>query len=108
MAGRTRPEGYLITPPPELPKKHSPSFVISLSIILGIVIAAGTIFGFVGDSLFVTRNEYTDKNMKDMETITTLKQTLNQVDRTLSAQEASFKELANSVNAIRVDMARRR
>ena len=108
MAGRTRPEGYLVTPPPEMPKKHSQSFMISLSILLGIVISAGLIFGFVGDSLFVTRTEYTDKNMKDMETITTLKQTLNQVDRTLSAQEASFKELANSVNAIRVYMARRR
>ena len=63
MAGRTRPEGYLVTPPPEMPKKHSQSFMISLSILLGIVISAGLIFGFVGDSLFVTRTELSVNNM---------------------------------------------
>ena len=106
MTGRTRPEGYPIHTEP--PKKHSASFVISLSIILGVVIAAGTILGFIGDSLFVTRNEYNDKNLRDMETTTTFKQTLNQVDKTLSAQAAGFKELAASVDAVRMDMARRR
>jgi hypothetical protein len=107
MSGRTRPEGYpAITEPT---KKHSSmSFVISLSVILGVVIAAGTILGFVGDSLFVSRNEYNDKRLKDMETDTTFKQTLNQVDKTLSAQAASFKELTISVDAIRLDMARRK
>ena len=90
-------------------KKHtSTSFVITLSVILGVVIAAGTILGFVGDSLFVTRNEYNNKNLRDMETDTTFKQTLNQVDKTLSAQAASFKELTNSVDAIRMDIARRK
>lgn len=106
MSGRTRPEGYpAVTEPP---RKHSTSFIISLSVILGVVIAAGTILGFVGDSLFVTRNEYNTKNLRDMETDTTFKQTLNQLDRTLSEQKDSFKELASSVNAIKVEIARRK
>jgi hypothetical protein len=106
MSGRTRPEGYPAIPEP--PRKHSTSFVISLSVILGVVIAAGTILGFVGDSLFVTRNEYNNKNLVDMETTTTFKQTLNQIDKTLSAQASCFKELTISVDAIRLDLARRR
>jgi hypothetical protein len=106
MTGRTRPEGYPIIAEP--PKKHSPSFVITLSILLGVVIAAGTILGFVGDSLFVTRNEYNNKNLVDMETTTTFKQTLSQIDRTLSSQATCFKELAASVDAIRIDLARRK
>ena len=109
MSGRTRPEGYTLTPPPE-PLKRQPSmgFVVALSIILGVTIAAGTILSTIGNAFFVTRAEYQGHEKNDVEVTTTFKQTLGQIDRTLSSQAASFKELAASVEGIRIDMARRR
>ena len=107
MSGRTRPEGYPVVEAPK--QKHpSTSFVIALSVILGIVIAAGTIFGVIGDAFYVTRGEYNVKGLQDTETITTFRQTLNQIDRTLAAQAASVKDLSASVDALRMDAARKR
>jgi hypothetical protein len=107
MTGRTRPEGYPVVEAPK-PKHPSTSILIALSVILGIVISAGTIFGVLGDAFFVGRVEYNIKNLQDAETTTTFRQTLSQIDRTLAAQDKSFKDLAASVDAIRLDAARRR
>ena len=107
MSGKTHPEGY--TPAPELPKKQpSMSFMIALSIVLGVTIAAGTILSTVGNAFFVTRTEFQNHEKNDVGETTTVRQTLNQIDKTLAAQSASFKELAASVEGIRIDMARRR
>ena len=109
MSGRTRPDGYEHTPPPE-PIKKQPSlgFMIALSIVLGVTIAAGTILSTVGNAFFVTRTEFQGHEKNDVEVTTTVKQTLKQIDNTLAAQSISFKELAASVEGIRLDMARRR
>lgn len=107
MSGRTRPEGYPVIQEPS--RKHpSMTFVIALSVILGVVIAAGTILSVVGDAFYVTRSEYQDHDKKDIEMTTMVKQTLGQIDKTLSCQATSVKELAASVEGIRIDMAARR
>jgi hypothetical protein len=93
----------------EQPKKHpSSSVLIGLSVVLGIVIAAGTIFGVLGDAFWVSRHEYNIKNIIDTEATTTFRQTLSQIDKTLANQAASFKDLAASVDAIRYDMPRKK
>ena len=112
MSGKTRPDGYgpyTPTPLPE-PVKKQPSlgFMIALSIVLGVTIAAGTILSTVGNAFFVTRTEFQNHEKNDVEVTTTVKQALNQIDKTLSSQAASFKELAASVEGVRIDMARRR
>jgi hypothetical protein len=83
-------------------------FMIALSIVLGATIAAGTILSTVGNAFFVTRTEFQNHEKNDVGETTTVRQTLNQIDKTLAAQSASFKELAASVEGIRIDMARRR
>jgi hypothetical protein len=109
MSGRTRPDGYTLTPPPEPAKKlPSQGFMIAISILLGATVAAGTILSTIGNAFFVTRAEYQSHEKNDVEVTTTFRQTLGQIDRTLSAQAASFKELAGAVEGIRIDMARRR
>ena len=108
MSGRTRPDGYEYTPPPEPTKRPSMGFMIALSIVLGATIAAGTILSTVGNAFFVTRTEFQNHEKNDVGETTTVRQTLNQIDKTLAAQSASFKELAASVEGIRIDMARRR
>ena len=106
MTGRTRPEGYPVI---EQPRKHpSSSVLIGLSVVLGIVIAAGTIFGVLGDAFWVSRHEYNTKTIIDTEVTTTFRQTLSQIDKTLANQAASFKDLAASVDAIRYDMPRKK
>jgi replicative superfamily II helicase len=110
MSGKTRPDGYTYNTPPPEPIKKQPSmgFMIALSIILGVTIAAGTILSTVGNAFFVTRTEYQNHEKNDVEVTTTVRQTLKQIDSTLAAQSASFKDLATSVEGIRIDMARRR
>ena len=116
MSGKTRPDGYgPYTPAPTPiplpePVKKQPSlgFMIALSIVLGVTIAAGTILSTVGNAFFVTRTEFQNHEKNDVEVTTTVKQALNQIDKTLSSQAASFKELAASVEGVRIDMVRRR
>jgi len=84
------------------------SFVIALSVILGVTIAAGTILSTVGNAFFVTRTEYQNHEKNDVEVTTTFKQVLSQIDKTLASQATSFKELAATVESIRVDMPRKR
>ena len=107
MSSRTKPEGY--TPVPE-PTKKSPSmgFAIALSIILGVAISAGVILNTAGNAFYVTRNEFQGHEKNDVEVTTTFKQTLKQIDQTLASQSAGFKDLAERVEAVRIDMARRR
>ena len=112
MSGKTRPDGYgpyTPTPLPE-PVKKQPSmgFVIALSIVLGVTIAAGTILGTIGNAFFVTRTEFQIHEKNDVGETTTVRQTLNQIDKTMATQSAAFKDLAASVEGIRIDMARRR
>ena len=82
------------------------SFAIALSAILGVIIAAGTILGVVGRAFYVSREEYTEKTLKDAEEKTIMRQTMDRVDRTLTRQEAAFERLAETVQGIKVDMAR--
>jgi len=108
--GRTRPEGYLITPKPENNSKYRASapFITSLSALLGAIIAVGVILGVLGGAFYVTRREYTDQTLKDIETATTFRQTLSQLKETMALQAANFKEMTSSMEAIRIEMASRR
>jgi hypothetical protein len=110
MTGKTRPEGYPVTRNLEDKSRYRASapFVASLSVILGAIISIGVILGVAGRAFYVTRSEYTDKNLKDIETVTTFQQTLNQLKETMSQQAASFKEMTAGMEAIRIEMAGRR
>ena len=116
----TRPEGY-----PQETAESSPvqkqdlssgtrrrpssiSFVIALSTILGIVIAAGVILGVVGNAFYVSRDEYTRDALKNTAESTSIKAMLDRIERALSRQENSFEKLSDAVQTIKVDMARKK
>ena len=113
MSGRTRPDGYQIIQDmgdKQRPKGYRASapFVTSISVLLGVIIAVGMILGVVGDAFYVTRHEYTDKNLKDAETTTTFQQTLNQLKETMTIQATNFKEMSGKMEDIRVEISSRR
>lgn len=116
----TRPEGYpQETAESSLIQKQdlssgtrrrpsSISFVIALSTILGIVIAAGVILGVVGNAFYVSRDEYTRDALKNTAESTSIKAMLDRIERALSRQENSFEKLSDAVQTIKVDMARKK
>ena len=106
MEASNIPSNLIESPSEQRRRSYSMSFAIALSAILGVIIAAGTILGVVGRAFYVSREEYTEKTLKDAEEKTIMRQTMDRVDRTLSRQEAAFERLSDSVQTIKVDMAR--
>ena len=68
----------------------------------GLILAVGTVIGVMGKAFYVTRDEYNTKNLRDAEESTTVKNTLDRVEKALSRQEASFDKLSDAVQAIKV------
>ena len=110
MTGKTRPEGYeVVQNLVKAPKyRASAPFVTSISVILGVIMAVGLIVGVIGDAFYVTRHEYTDKNLKDIEMTTNFQSTLNQLKETMVLQAANFKEMTACMDQIRLDLASRK
>lgn len=110
MINRTRPEGYQVVQDLEEKSKYHASapFITSVSVILGVIIAVGLILGVVGDAFYVSRHEYTDKNLKDLELITNFHSTLSQLKETMTMQAANFKEMTGYIEQIRIEMAGRK
>jgi hypothetical protein len=118
-SGHTRPGGIPTVKPPEpadnlrdtgTRRKYSPSmtFVVSLSIVFGLILAVGTVIGVMGKAFYVTRDEYNLKNLRDAEESTTVKNILDRVDHVLSRQENAFDKLSEAVQDIKIDMAKRK
>ena len=89
-------------------RPSSISFVIALSTILGIVIAAGVILGVVGNAFYVSRDEYTREELKNAAESSSIKATLDRIERSIFRQESAFDKLSDAVQNIKVDMARKK
>ena len=79
----------------------------TLSFILGLIIAGGTVFSILGKAFYVTRAEYTDKVLSDSIERTDVKKTLEAVNRSLTNLEVSVKDLSTYVGELKVDVKRR-
>ena len=92
----------------------STGFLVTLSVILGVIIAGAALLGGLGNAFYVTRSEFTasrtdyatDKQHFQDEN-SSVKQVLGRFEETLSKQEATLQKIADSVQGIKVDMARR-
>lgn len=93
----------------------SPSFMMAVSIIIGIVIGCGVIVGALGRAFFVGREEYTAKELKDVaekgQVTSELKQTLERLNQSVIRQEeamanqkAAFEKLSDMVHSMKWDM----
>jgi hypothetical protein len=98
-----------------LPKyKPSTPFVLTVSILLGIAVAISGLMGGLGKAFYVTREEYNVQNVQDAKDKTAILQildrfskTLDRQDRTLEVQSNAFQKVVDSVQEIKVEMARR-
>ncbi len=83
------------------------SIMGGLSVALATIISVGIIWGFVGRTLYVTRDEFSRKEIQDAQDKTIFQQTLSRMETLLARQESAFEKLSDSVQNIRVDMASR-
>jgi hypothetical protein len=89
-------------------RQTSTTFVVALSTILGIVIAAGAILGVMGNAFYVSRSEYTQKTLNEAQEAATVKYTLERVEKSLTRQEQAFEKLSDVVQTIKMDMPRKK
>jgi hypothetical protein len=93
---------------PSQPEKRWPStgFIVSLSVILGIILAASAIIGGLGKAFFVSRDEYNKQELVYTDDKSTIRQTLSRFETVLEKQGQALDRLVDSIHAIKVDMAR--
>lgn len=99
---RTRPEGVDV---PEDPPAKKQGLLWGLSIALTAVISFGVIMGFVGKTLYVTRDEYVGHTTLNVEDKAIMRQTMQRVEDLLSRQEVAFEKLSDVVQTVRLQMA---
>jgi hypothetical protein len=78
----------------------------TISLVLGLIIAGGTVLGVAGKAFFVTRAEYTDKVTSDSVDKANLHYDVSSIKTTLSAQETAFRALAQKVDDLKIVLAR--
>jgi hypothetical protein len=108
----TMPEG--ITPPPMMVDPRametvhsigSSSFLAVISIILGIVIATGSVIGVVGKAFYVERAEYNTAVVATVEEKTKVNENIRQMKDTLMRQEVVLQKLTDDLALIKQDLA---
>jgi hypothetical protein len=103
---KTHPEGI-----PEVAETNTQlrrkNILGSLSVALATIISMGIIWGFVGKTLYVTREEFSLREIQDAREKTVVQQTMARVETLLSRQESAFEKLSDSVQNIRIEMAAR-
>jgi hypothetical protein len=95
---------YQTKPPTTTPSK---TFIAAIAAILGVLISSGTIIGVLGKAFYVQRDEYTQKTLRDAEAVTVIQQTLARMENAIGRQGASVDKLADAIQTIKLDMARR-
>lgn len=89
-------------------RPSSMSFIIALSVILGIIIASGSILGVVGKAFYVSRDEYTQKNLRDAEEAVVVKASLERLEHVLDRLDSTLGKLSDTVQTLKMDMIRKR
>lgn len=87
-------------------RQMSSSFLIAVSVLLGILVAAGSIIGGLGRAFYVSRDEYTSQTLQYTQDKTVIQQTLERVDKTLTRQEGAVQRIFESVQDLKLDIAK--
>lgn len=91
---------------PSEQRRSSEKFWKWTASVLAIIIGVGSIIGVMGQAFYVTRGEFTEKAQKDAVNEASFRQTLERLDKTLNRQEEAFTKLTDTVNGVKMDMAR--
>jgi hypothetical protein len=73
----------------------------TVSFILGLILAGGTLFSVLGKAFYVTRNEYTDKVLADGIEKTEVKKTLEAVTKSMQGMETALRDLSVTVDSLK-------
>ena len=88
----------------ETPKPAgSVSFLTVISIILGIVLATGSVVGVVGKAFFVDRNEYNLQVVTNAEERGKVTETLKRLDQSIARLETSMEKISASLDNFKDD-----
>ena len=79
----------------------------TISFILGLIVAGGTVFSILGKAFYVTRTEYTDKVLSDSVERTDVKKTLEAMNKLLGNVESSLKDLSITVDDLKSNIRRK-
>lgn len=112
----TMPEGF--TPPPQLMETPRPqnnrSYLHAVSIVVGIILGLGAIFGATGRLLYVERSEWAAKREQDAQDKVTVSKGIENIGSRLDQQNvvldrfgSSMDRLATDLQALKVEVARR-
>ena len=93
--------------PPRSPAGPS-SFLTVISIILGILVATGTVVGVVGKAFYVERGEYNIQVVTNTEERVKVAETLKRLDLAMSRQEAIIDKMSQALEQLRDDTTSRR
>ena len=85
--------------------RRNPSLLTVLSVGLPVLVSTAVVLGFVGRTLYATREEYSVKVLQDATDKMAFQQTLARVDGTLQEQRQAFKELSATVQTLQIQMA---
>lgn len=110
-------QGYTPTPVMGVPitqRVGSPSFIAIISIIVGIILGCGGIIGVLGRAFFVSKDEYTAKELKAAEekgketsdltrVLERLSQSLMRQEEAMTNQKVAFEKLSDIVHAMKWD-----
>jgi hypothetical protein len=75
------------------------------ALILSVILGAGALAGAFGQAFYVTRPEYTQQSQNDAVARENMRGTLERLDKTLNVQAEAFRDLANEVQSMKVDVA---
>ena len=87
-------------------RQVSSSFLVAASVLLGVLLAAGSIIGVLGKAFYVARDEYTTQALQYTQDKTVIEQTLGRVDKALARQEGALQRVFESVQELKIDIAK--
>jgi hypothetical protein len=77
-----------------------------VSLILGLIVAGGSILSVVGKAFYVTRTEYTDRVLSESLKQDRLAQSLDTLRLSISSLEASVKQDTEAIGLLKIELVR--
>lgn len=102
MSPPTTPEGVPTPSESEISDVYSrgKSILVIVSVVVGIILGTGTIFGGVGKAFYVEREEYNARNLQDARDKVDVQKTIERVSDTLKRQEQALDKLSTTIDRL--------
>jgi hypothetical protein len=100
-----------VTPPPvpvEVPARKISTSMTFLSVLLGVIIALGTVIGVGGRAFFVAREEYTKDSFDRATKETRIEGALNRINEIMTSQSEDLKDLGQATADIKASIVEMR